>query len=117
MLETQSATNKPVTSISEALTLLKEYSELRWQKSLIEAKLSEINGLSIKAAQLIVEKGQCINGKRIVYRDGRSEITLQFKTQNDSNNPQLKKLKQRIDSERNKAIEKMIKPLHYFKNK
>ncbi|PSB00404.1 hypothetical protein [Merismopedia glauca] len=101
MLNTQS--HQPINSIPEAKELLEQLADLRWQKSIIDAKLAEINPLAIEAATLIINNNRAANGKQIAYRNERSEITLQFRTTEPKNHKELESLKNLIEVERDKA--------------
>jgi hypothetical protein len=94
------------TTNQETQTILDEYANLRWQKTVIEAKLREIEPLAISTALDIVGSGKAANGKQVVYRTDTVDITLQFRTQEPKpeEHPDLETLKELIEIEEEKAL-------------
>lgn len=86
-------------------SILEEYGSLRWQKTVIEAKLKEIESLAIQQALDILGEGKAVNGKRIVHSTDTVEIVLQLRNHVPKPNeyPDLEHLQEMIEIEEAKA--------------
>lgn len=93
------------TTNQETQSILDEYANLRWQKTVIEAKLREIEPLAIEKALDILGSGKAVNGKQVVYRTDTVDITLQLRTSKPKpeEHPDLETLQELIEIESEKA--------------
>ena len=82
--------------------ILSEYADLRWQKTVIEAKLKEIEQMAITESLNIINNKQSANGKNKVYATDNCEIIVQFRTTKpkDNEHPDLETLAELIEIEK-----------------
>ena len=99
--------NTSASSVESKLrnTILDEYANLRCQKSVIEAKLKEIESIAVDEALNIIGEGLAANGKQKIYSSPLCDITLQFRTikVEDSEHQDLEHLAEMIEIESEKA--------------